>query len=299
MEIETILERLSDFDNGRFPEQSLEQAIVHQETITPRLLEILAAAKEAPEDFIDSGSMAPIYALFLLAQFREPRAYPLVVDLVSLPEDVVDHLMGDAVTEDLGRILASVCDSDLTLICRMIENEDAGEYVRGAGFTALVSLVVNDRIDRGRVLAIFSGLFHGKLTRSESHVWEALVSACAKLGLVELRDEIDQAYAEGLVWPGYISPEDVAESFAQGQDALLRDPSLAFVEDTIRELSWWACFKQPKRRGKAKVRRAAGPGPAPGASAVTAPRKVEKIGRNQPCPCGSGKKYKKCCGART
>jgi len=23
---------------------------------------------------------------------------------------------------------------------------------------------------------------------------------------------------------------------------------------------------------------------------------VEKIGRNQPCPCGSGKKYKKCCG---
>lgn len=22
-----------------------------------------------------------------------------------------------------------------------------------------------------------------------------------------------------------------------------------------------------------------------------------KIGRNQPCPCGSGKKYKRCCGA--
>lgn len=26
------------------------------------------------------------------------------------------------------------------------------------------------------------------------------------------------------------------------------------------------------------------------------PRKVEKIGRNDPCPCGSLKKYKKCCG---
>jgi preprotein translocase subunit SecA len=23
----------------------------------------------------------------------------------------------------------------------------------------------------------------------------------------------------------------------------------------------------------------------------------KKIGRNDPCPCGSGKKYKKCCGA--
>lgn len=26
-------------------------------------------------------------------------------------------------------------------------------------------------------------------------------------------------------------------------------------------------------------------------------RTVEKVGRNDPCPCGSGKKFKKCCGA--
>ncbi len=26
------------------------------------------------------------------------------------------------------------------------------------------------------------------------------------------------------------------------------------------------------------------------------PIKTQKIGRNDPCPCGSGKKYKKCCG---
>ena len=26
------------------------------------------------------------------------------------------------------------------------------------------------------------------------------------------------------------------------------------------------------------------------------PVRVTKVGRNQPCPCGSGKKYKKCCG---
>lgn len=27
------------------------------------------------------------------------------------------------------------------------------------------------------------------------------------------------------------------------------------------------------------------------------PVRVDKVGRNDPCPCGSGKKYKKCCGA--
>lgn len=35
-----------------------------------------------------------------------------------------------------------------------------------------------------------------------------------------------------------------------------------------------------------------------GALAPTEPIRREKIGRNEPCPCGSGRKYKKCCGAR-
>lgn len=32
--------------------------------------------------------------------------------------------------------------------------------------------------------------------------------------------------------------------------------------------------------------------------AIPTKRENEKIGRNDPCPCGSGKKYKKCCGSK-
>ncbi|RKZ70382.1 MAG: hypothetical protein DRR19_33410, partial [Candidatus Parabeggiatoa sp. nov. 1] len=42
----------------------------------------------------------------------------------------------------------------------------------------------------------------------------------------------------------------------------------------------WACFKKQKE--------------APRFSEL---RTGPKIGRNDPCSCGSGKKYKKCCGA--
>jgi preprotein translocase subunit SecA len=56
-------------------------------------------------------------------------------------------------------------------------------------------------------------------------------------------------------------------------------------------------------------RRAAAPGPTPPAAEERGsalprppagrakPKKAGKVGRNEPCPCGSGKKYKKCCGA--
>jgi len=30
-------------------------------------------------------------------------------------------------------------------------------------------------------------------------------------------------------------------------------------------------------------------------SVVTGPRQILKVGRNDPCPCGSGEKYKNCC----
>lgn len=34
---------------------------------------------------------------------------------------------------------------------------------------------------------------------------------------------------------------------------------------------------------------------APAAASVTPAATTLKAGRNDPCPCGSGKKYKKCC----
>ena len=55
-----------------------------------------------------------------------------------------------------------------------------------------------------------------------------------------------------------------------------------------------AAAPAPLRRAPA----AAGPvpRPAPTPQNQTIVRKTPKVGRNDPCPCGSGKKYKKCCG---
>jgi uncharacterized protein len=38
---------------------------------------------------------------------------------------------------------------------------------------------------------------------------------------------------------------------------------------------------------------------AANASATSSRGGTRKIGRNEPCPCGSGKKYKRCCGGAT
>ena len=65
-------------------------------------------------------------------------------------------------------------------------------------------------------------------------------------------------------------------------------------EDTVRRVYQAKVERTPERVQAAKPvdARLAGDGPRE-------PRKVkasEKVGRNDPCPCGSGKKYKNCCG---
>lgn len=64
-------------------------------------------------------------------------------------------------------------------------------------------------------------------------------------------------------------------------------------EDTVRLLFTIQIKnnEQPQRERVATPDEPAGDG-----SAASGPRRVKKVGRNDPCPCGSGKKYKQCCG---
>ena len=48
--------------------------------------------------------------------------------------------------------------------------------------------------------------------------------------------------------------------------------------------------------GDANAAAGGGPGPQAGAKVTPFVRGDRKVGRNEPCPCGSGKKYKHCCG---
>lgn len=64
-------------------------------------------------------------------------------------------------------------------------------------------------------------------------------------------------------------------------------------EDIVRYAFKVNVHKQPQRRQQAVVTGEQGDKASP---AVPVRREGKKIGRNDPCPCGSGKKYKRCCG---
>lgn len=282
MKIGQILKEL-EYNYGRFPREAVEAAIFHREQITPKLLQIMEGARQNAEVLLrQEDYIAHIYALYLLAQFRETRAYSLIVDFFSMPGDIALNLTGDLVTESLGHILASVSGGDTSLMRSLIENERANEWVRGAATEGLLCLVASDEVSQDEIVAYFESLFRNRLKREPSHVWNALVASSADLHSQELYEHIEQAFADDLVDDGFIDLQYVQEKLAVDKDKALErlrgDRTYRLIKDTIREMEWWACF-QPPRQPDAAIQR-------------------KKVGRNQPCPCGSGQKYKRCCGRK-
>ena len=68
------------------------------------------------------------------------------------------------------------------------------------------------------------------------------------------------------------------------------------IDDVAKATSWWARFGKPASARRAEALVALAEAGDVDDGRVEPYRAPVKVGRNEPCPCGSGKKYKKCCG---
>ena len=92
---------------------------------------------------------------------------------------------------------------------------------------------------------------------------------------------------DSLVEPNPIETmeEDTVVSLAFDKEKLYKNMVDAKAEWLYELPQWEAIFTEEKRIELYKEQK--------NANTI---RKEKKVGRNDPCPCGSGKKYKKCCG---
>jgi uncharacterized protein YecA (UPF0149 family) len=303
MDVAEIMAEL-EYLGEAFPREAVRDAIANREAIIPELLAVLEKYAGNVEELVGRDDyMLHLYAMYLLAQFREQRAYPLIVRFFSGPGDAIDEAVGDVVTDDLSRILASVSCGDDSLIKSLIENEEVNEWVRDAALRALVTLVTCDEKPREEVISYFHELFTGRIKREFSQVWSGLVSCSADLYPEELYRDIEQCFEDDLVDPSFTDLGEVqAWLKLDKEEALRRLKShhwYTLITDTISDMQSWACF-QPPHEASSK----AATEEADFMQSLLSlkpdrpyqePVRSFKIGRNEPCPCGSGKKYKKCC----
>ena len=79
--------------------------------------------------------------------------------------------------------------------------------------------------------------------------------------------------------------EDTVVSLAFDKEKLYKNMVAAKADWLYGLEQWNAIFSEEEQKRLYKEQKES-----------TTVRKEKKVGRNDPCPCGSGKKYKKCCG---
>lgn len=297
--LEDIMGDLGDLTEG-FPKAALQAAIKKPKELIPLLLNILNETAEFYQS-LEGHEMGHLYAMFLLAQFREKTAFPLIMKLASLPkdEDAVDIIFDDVITEDLHRIIASVYDGDLAAVKKLIENPIINIWSRNAGIKSLLVLVKEKTLERGEVINYFKELFNHPAFVNDEMAMTQLVNAACDLYPEELYNEIKSAFKSGMVDSFSVDMKWVDSLLAMGQEKALQKylaDHYGFIYDTIQEMQWWVCFREKETKKSEDKLQFDELKHQLFNSMPDSPReKPPKIGRNEPCPCGSNKKFKKCC----
>ena len=284
------------------PREAMRWALDNWDAAAPGLLGLLDRFADGT-DRSDDARKALFFILHLAGEKRETRAFaPL--SRIAREDSLAEEVLGDGVTETLKKIMISTYDGDLDALKAVIEASGADEFVRAGAFDALAYLTATGRIDRKETEAYLLRLYDTMQPQHESNVWVGWTDAVSLLGLEPLSGIVEKAFKRGLI-------DRMVMGYGHFQKHLARtlaDPDrmagferegIAPLDDAIGELSHWHAFSEEAKRDEAR-RVLGGYGknaamPAGTYSAEPVINTFRNVGRNDPCPCGSGKKYKKCC----
>jgi hypothetical protein len=235
-------------------------------------------------------------AFHLLGQWREKSAYRSLAAFLRRPAEEIDEILADAAIETSHRVMAGVFDGDPNPLYEVITDPEANEFIRASMFDALVILTLRGELPREETAQFLRSCYSTLQPQDECLAWEGWKEAVAILGLSELESLVEQAFERGFIGPSLLGFEDFEDTLQGAIDAEPQSwqdmDEYQLFGDTIEELSNWEAFAPI--RGEAQGSEDAWNRP-PWVPPLPAVNPFRAVGRNDPCPCGSGKKFKKCC----
>lgn len=245
MKLNEIIECLSEYSIF-LPEEALKEAINKKEKMIPKLLDMLEYTKNNLLDicYEEDPFYGYIYAFFLLAQFKEPKAFPYLIDLLHQDEETVEHIIGDDYTDYLPRLLASTYNGDDDALFEIIENEEIDEFIRSCALHTFGILYLKGVKDRKFIVEYFTKLLNEKEKNDTSYIYYELFNETLYFRLIEL---------EGLI---NITFDVVEKSDIRDLKQVLKDdnyqvnqyvyplyPFYDYIDDTIGIMRKWQCFR--------------------------------------------------------
>lgn len=316
-DLDAIIAGLDVKYDGKLPAEAISAAQRCREQITPRLIALLQKAIAAARAGKDVPSNGHVFAMYLLAEFQAKEALPAILEAVSLPLEESEALFGSSFDEDLSSILAVLAADTPEAVVQLVDNPAIDAGIRWTVSTTYVHWVRDGVWSREQAVAQLREHLAESIRARDAEFTGMLVSNLTDFAATEALGDIEEAFRLELVDPLLINLDFVQRAMSEGEsfyrEQLERCPPTG-IANTLDVVKMWSAYQERDPNWGGRPRN---PAPLPleewrrEAQAVAhrspahrspPPQTIQntkaRVGRNNPCPCGSGKKFKKCCGRR-
>lgn len=225
---------------------------------------------------------APLHAWRALAQLKAEQAVGPLLGL--LPR--IDKHQDDWVSEDVPRALGQIGQAALEPATAYLADSAHDDWARVAAAKALAEIGERHAELRTECVARLSAQLEKCAEQSET-VNAFLVSPLLDLKAREALAVMERAFAAGRVDETVVGDYEDVEIALGLKTARQHPPKPNKLTELGAQLRAIAAASEKADGMLDRLMDTGEP---------HAPLRKQKIGRNDPCPCGSGKKYKKCCG---
>ena len=281
---------------GLYVNKKLACEIAKRDDAVFYLRKLLQYGKHWRDNGPGSG-WSPLHAIHILALIKSTEAFELLLDIIRYHEDD----LSDWVTEDAASLLVAFGEDFIEPIKDFTNDETLETFARSAATSALAAL--------GKKFPRHQDDIKKHLTELLKTTHDGTFAGLVAHDLASFHDpsvipDIRRAFEDGIIDDPYI-PEDEVVAAINGvfsdMDARdfkrnTADPLNHFSRENIEHLHMinYEEDDEDDDEFEDEIDSVLKDDDSEPAMEEIKP-KEKKIGRNEPCPCGSGKKYKKCC----
>ena len=243
-----------------------------------------------------------IHALSLLADLKDDSGLDVIFDILRQDENYIETWLSDYLNDDFYEIVYQLGSDKLDKLRSFVFEPNRYLYSRSMISEVLQQIALHEPERRAEVIDWFKSVTEEILEREDDETiidseWIAfLVSDLIDLQAMELTAQITELFQHELVFEGITGNlNDCMTEILQESGIDRKKPKFDNTFDRYRYyLDTWQYYKDATEdvSGSPKIDENTS---YEEVEAIPSRVETPKVGRNDPCPCGSGKKYKKCC----
>ena len=230
----------------------------------------------------------PLHAICLLAELKSENSLPAVLNFLENNKEVLEYWLGDHQTGTLWLPLYLLSQSKSELLKQFLLKPGIDTYSKTAVSEALAQTALHHPPKRNEIAAVYKDvLSHYIYAQPKDNIIDSdflglTIGDIIGCGFTELLPMIKELYDKKYVSIGINGTYEKVEKYFKHPVAKDDKRDIQNIFELYESiLNTWAGYSEDDEDYFKEE------SPQPLVST--------KIGRNELCPCGSGKKYKKCC----